>query len=427
MARENSQEIAVGILGLGYVGLPVCMAFAESGAKVVGVDLDERRVSMLQEGRSYVTDVPDERLQAALSRFHPTTQYEALGDCDAVVISVPTPLAKTGEPDISAIVGAASSLAPVMRKGMLVVLESTTYPGTTEEVVRPLLEEGSGLQAGVDFNLAYSPERIDPGNKQFTVVQIPKVVGGLTPECTRRAVALYERIVETVVPVSSPRVAEMTKLLENTFRAVNIGLVNEMALLCRRMGISVWEVIDAASTKPFGFMRFEPGPGIGGHCIPIDPLYLAWKARQFNHEPRFIQVADVVNRMMPEHVARMVADVLNDRGKAIRGSRILVIGVAYKPGVGDYRESPAMNVVEILYRKGADLRYHDPHVPGFSYNGTSWRCVELDEEQVSGADCVLILTAHPQYDWEWIVSKAQVVVDARGATRCVGADNVVLI
>jgi UDP-N-acetyl-D-glucosamine dehydrogenase len=417
----------IGVVGLGYVGLPVSLAFAESGAQVVGLDTDADKVAMLNAGKSYVTDVSDERIQSAFGRFHATTDYERLCNCSAVIISVPTPLAKTGEPDISAVINAAHGLAPILRRDMLVVLESTTYPGTTEEVLKPILEESSGLEAGKDFSLAYSPERIDPGSKTHSVRDIPKIVGGLTPACTERAARLYRRIVREIVPVSSPLVAETAKLLENTFRAVNIAMVNEFALLCRRMGISVWEVIDAASTKPFGFMRFEPGPGIGGHCIPIDPLYLAWKARQFNHEPRFIQVADAVNRRMPEVVVQIVADALNALDKPLRGSRVLVLGVAYKPGVGDCRESPAMDVVELLAEKGAVLEYHDPYVPAFSHNGRSWACVDLDEQRLATADCVLILTAHPQYDWQWITQHARLVVDTRGVTRFLNASNVMLL
>jgi UDP-N-acetyl-D-glucosamine dehydrogenase len=287
-----------------------------------------------------------------------------------------------------------------------------------------MLEE-TGLKAGVDFNLAFSPERIDPSNKQWTLKNTPKIVGGLTPECTMRAKALYERVTEKVYPVSSPKVAEMTKLLENTFRAVNIALVNEFAILCRRMGISVWEVIDAASTKPFGFMRFEPGPGIGGHCIPIDPLYLAWKAREFNHEARFIRIADAINRQMPEYVVSLIADALNDHGKPLRGSRILLLGIAYKPEVNDYRESPGLALVELLQRKGSHVCYHDPYVPEVHHNGWVMKSVELTEDELAKSDCVVIVTAHKRYDWEWVVAKSPLVVDTRGVTKKMNAPNVV--
>jgi UDP-N-acetyl-D-glucosamine dehydrogenase len=418
------RDETVGIIGLGYVGLPLAIAFAESGAKVIGVDISQERVQSLKQGRSYLTDVSDEEIEAVLGRFHPTNDYSALRDCDAVIICVPTPLAKTGEPDISYILSAAEDFRPHLRRGMLVVLESTTYPGTTEELLKPMLEE-TGLKAGVDFNLAFSPERIDPSNKQWTLKNTPKIVGGLTPECTMRAKALYERVTEKVYPVSSPKVAEMTKLLENTFRAVNIALVNEFAILCRRMGISVWEVIDAASTKPFGFMRFEPGPGIGGHCIPIDPLYLAWKAREFNHEARFIRIADAINRQMPEYVVSLIADALNDHGKPLRGSRILLLGIAYKPEVNDYRESPGLALVELLQRKGSHVCYHDPYVPEVRHNGWTMKSVELTEDELAKSDCVVIVTAHKCYDWEWIVAKSPLVVDTRGVTRKMDAPNVV--
>jgi len=420
------RDETVGVIGLGYVGLPLAIAFAESDATVVGVDVSEERVKLLRQGKSYLTDVSDEAVASVRERFHPTTDYAELQRCDAVIICVPTPLAKTGEPDISYIISAVENFRPHLRRGMLVVLESTTYPGTTEELLKPMLEE-TGLKAGVDFNLAFSPERIDPSNKTWTIRNTPKVVGGLTPACTERACALYSRVVEKVVPVSSPKVAEMTKLLENTFRAVNIALVNEMAILCRRMGISVWEVIDAASTKPFGFMRFEPGPGIGGHCIPIDPLYLAWKAREFNHEARFIRIADAINRQMPEYVVGLIADSLNDFGKPLKGSRILLLGVAYKPEVNDYRESPALALVELLSQKGSHVLYHDPYVPEVNHNGRAMKSVELTEDELAKSDCVVIVTAHKCYDWDWVVANSQLVVDTRGVTRHINAPNIVRI
>ncbi len=414
----------IGVIGLGYVGLPLALAFSKSGTKVIGVDVSSERVSSLREGSSYLTDVPDETVESVRDRFHPTTDYASLRECDAVIICVPTPLAKTGEPDISYILSAAENFRPHLRKGMLVVLESTTYPGTTEELLKPMLEE-TGLKAGVDFNLAFSPERIDPGNKTWTIRNTPKVVGGLTPTCTERACSLYSRIVEKVVPVSSPKVAEMTKLLENTFRAVNIALVNEMAILCKRMGISIWEVIDAASTKPFGFMRFEPGPGIGGHCIPIDPLYLAWKAREFNHETRFIRIADAINKQMPEYVVSLIADALNDFAKPLKGSRVLLLGIAYKPEVNDYRESPGLALVELLQQKGSIVIYHDPYVPEVQHNGWVMRSVDLTEEELAKSDCAVIVTAHKCYDWGWIIAHSQLVVDTRGVTRNIDAQNVV--
>ncbi|MGQ9463779.1 MAG: nucleotide sugar dehydrogenase [Candidatus Fervidibacter sp.] len=418
------KDETVGVVGLGYVGLPLAVAFAESGATVVGVDVSEGRVQMLKQGKSYLTDISDEQVAAVKSRFLPTNNFSSLRGCNAVIICVPTPLAKTGEPDISYILSAAENFLPYLRKGMLVVLESTTYPGTTEELLKPMLEE-TGLKAGVDFNLAFSPERIDPSNKKWTLKNTPKIVGGLTEACTQRAKALYERVVEKVVTVSSPKVAEMAKLLENTFRAVNIALVNEFAILCKRMGISVWEVIDAASTKPFGFMRFEPGPGIGGHCIPIDPLYLAWKAREFNHETRFVRIADSINRSMPEYVVSLITDALNEHSKPLKGSRILLLGVAYKPEVSDYRESPGLALIESLQRKGSYVCYHDPYVAEVHHNGWVMRSVELTEDELSKSDCVVIVTAHKVYNWEWVVSHAPLVVDTRGVTRHMNAHNVV--
>ncbi len=418
------RDETVGVIGLGYVGLPLALAFAESGLSVIGVDISQERVDALRAGRSYLTDIHDEQIAAVREHFFPTTEYAALRDCNAVIICVPTPLAKTGEPDISYIISAAENFYRHLREGMLVVLESTTYPGTTEEVLKPLLEQ-SGLKAGVDFNLAFSPERIDPANKEWTIRNTPKVVGGLTKQCTERAVALYSRIVERLVPVSSPKVAEMSKLLENTFRAINIALVNEFAILCKRMGISVWEVIDAASTKPFGFMRFEPGPGIGGHCIPIDPLYLAWKAREFNHETRFIRIADAINRQMPEYVVSLIADALNEYGKPLRNSSILLLGISYKPEVNDYRESPALAIAELLRVKGSRVSYHDPYVPEVHHNGWVMRSEELTEEVLSRQDCVVIVTAHRCYDWKWVTAHAPLVVDTRGVTRHFEAPNVV--
>ncbi|MCX7598525.1 MAG: nucleotide sugar dehydrogenase [Armatimonadetes bacterium] len=417
----------VGVVGLGYVGLPVALAFADKGADVVGMEASEARIKLLRAGRSYVDDVSDERLQACLGKLRITNDYGDLADCEAIIVAVPTPLTGTGDPDMSYVVGTSERLGRIMRRGTLVALESTVFPGATVELVQPALEEASGLRAGVDFNLAYSPERIDPGNERFGFADIPKLVGGLTPECTRRACALYGMVVAQVVPVSSPMVAEMAKLVENTFRAVNIGLVNEMALLCRRMGISVWEVLDAASTKPFGFMRFDPGPGVGGHCIPVDPVYLAWKARQYYHEARLFHAADAINRYMPEHVVKIVVEALNERGKALRGARVLLLGMAYKAGVGDWRESPALRVMELLVRVGAEVEYNDPRVSVLRQGGVEYRSVELTEERVLAADCVVILTAHPEYDWQWLVERAGLVVDTRGVTRHLKSDRVVLL
>lgn len=427
MARGSDGFTKVGVIGLGYVGLPVALAFAEKGLEVVGVEASEERLRLLGAGRSYVDDVPDKRLRACLDRLRVTKDYRDLAECDAVIIAVPTPLTDTGDPDMSYVVAAAERLGEVLGRGMLVVLESTAFPGATVEVVQPALEKASGLRAGVGFNLAYSPERIDPGNKEFEFSDIPKLVGGLTPECTQRACELYGMVVAQVVPVSSPMVAEMAKLVENTFRAVNIGLVNEMAILCRRMGISVWEVLDAASTKPFGFMRFDPGPGVGGHCIPVDPVYLAWKARQHYHEARLFHSADAINRYMPEHVVNIITEALNEQGKPLRGSRVLLLGVAYKAGIGDWRESPALRVVELLVRRSADVEYNDPRVAAFQHGGVEYRSVELTTERLRAADCVAVLTAHAEYDWEWVVAEASLVVDTRGVTRHLKRGNVVLL
>src|SRR5437660_5198614 len=387
----------VGIIGLGYVGLPLAVAFAEAGANVIGVDLDPQRVTAIRAGRSFIEDVPTPALGAlvAAGRLGAADDVAALKDCDAIVICVPTPLGKSKEPDISFIVSAADAIARIIRRGQLVVLESTTYPGTTREILLPRLEAG-GLKAGEDFFLAFSPERIDPGNRRFTLRDIPKVVGGLTPTCRELAAALYGRVAPEVVPVSGPETAEMVKLFENTFRSVNIALVNEFAIMCRRLGLSVWEVIAAASTKPFGFMPFYPGPGLGGHCLPSDPHYLSWKVRLEGYEPRFITFADEINRHMPGYVVQMVTDALNDRARAVRGAHVLVLGVAYKPNVSDTRDSPALEIIGTLLVKGARVAYHHPHVPAITVNG-----VTLESRpgvRAGEYDLVPVLTAHAGYD-----------------------------
>ncbi len=406
----------VAVMGLGYVGLPLALAFAERGLRTYGIDVDARRVELLRAGTSYIGDVTDEQVRRARARFTPTTETAVLDRAEAVIICVPTPLRKTRDPDISYIIAAAEEVARHIHRGMLIILESTTYPGTTEEVLKPILE-GSGLKVGRDIFLAFSPERIDPGNKRYTIRNTPKVVGGVTPACTKRAVELYRRIIERVIPVSSAKTAELVKLLENTFRVINIGLVNEMTMLCRRMGVDVWEVVDAAATKPFGFMPFYPGPGIGGHCIPVDPLYLSWKAKLFNFTTRFIELADEINRRMPEYVVGLVADALNDHGKPIRGSHILLLGVAYKKDVADTRESPALEVLELLLRRGAHVLYNDPFVPELVSNGRRWCSSELNEPLFEEVDCSVILTDHSLYDWPWIVNCSKLVVDTRNATR----------
>jgi UDP-N-acetyl-D-glucosamine dehydrogenase len=412
---------SVGIIGLGYVGLPLAVAFAEQGCEVVAVDLDPRKTRQLAAGESYIEDIPSERLRAALGRMSVSTSYERLGTADAVLVCVPTPLSVNREPDLSPLVDSMRALAGVLKAGQLVVLESTTYPGTTRERVAPLLEE-SGLKAGGDFYLAFSPERVDPGRTDFTMRNTPKVLGGLTAECADRAEALYATVCDRVVRVSSPEAAELTKLLENIFRSVNIALVNELAMLTDRMGIDIWEVIDAAASKPYGFMRFEPGPGMGGHCLPVDPFYLSWRAREFDMSTEFIELAGKVNQQMPYHCVAKVQGALNEAGMAVKGALVALFGVSYKPGVGDVRESPALKILELLRELGAELRYHDPHVPALP----EYALESLPLEQaLNDADLALIVTAHPGVDHELIAQRAPITVDLRGVTRGSSVQNVV--
>jgi len=411
----------VGLVGLGYVGLPLAIAFAEAGCEVVGVDTDPRRLERLRRSESDIEDVPSEQLRAVADRFTASDDYRNLSRCEAVIICVPTPLANHREPDLSYLVDAATQLSRVLHEGRLVVLESTTYPGTTRERLLPILEE-SGLAAGREFNLAYSPERIDPGRTDHTVKNTPKVVGGLTDECRRRAAELYGLICDDVVEVSSPEAAELTKLLENIFRSVNIALVNELAQLCDRMGIDVWEVVDAAGTKPFGFMRFDPGPGMGGHCLPIDPFYLAFKAREHDFYTEFVELAGKLNQAQPHFCVEKIERLLNDAEKPVRGSRVLLLGVAYKGGVGDLREAPALKIIRLLSDLGADIAYHDPHVPELPELGL--KSVDLDAE-LGEADIVCIITAHPEVDHERVVREARLVLDFRGVTRGMTAPNLV--
>ena len=408
----------IGVIGLGYVGLPLAVAFGESGATVIGVEVDERRAAAVASGMSITEDIAGDRVRALVAdgRLQVARDAAALKDADAIVICVPTPLGKSRQPDISYIEKAAESVASFLRPGQLVVLESTTYPGTTQEVLRSRLE-ARGLAAGRDFFLAFSPERIDPGSRTHRLETITKVVGGITPSCLELATTLYGRIVPKVMAVSSADTAEMVKVFENTFRAVNIALVNELAIMCRRLGISVWEVIDAAATKPFGFMPFYPGPGLGGHCLPSDPHYLSWKMRLDGYEPRFIGFADDINRHMPAYVVQLIADALNDRERPLRGARILVVGVAYKPNVADTRDSPAYEIVETLQRKGAAVDYHDPHVPTFAVGEVALACVDLAEADLSTWDVVLILTAHDGCDWKRIAREGALVIDTRNATE----------
>jgi UDP-N-acetyl-D-glucosamine dehydrogenase len=411
----------VGIIGLGYVGLPLAVAFAEQGCDVVAVDVDPRKIEAIDGGRSYIGDIPSERLAAVLDRISPSTRYEELARAEAVLVCVPTPLSANREPDLGPLVASMRELASVLKAGQLVVLESTTYPGTTRERVAPLLEE-SGLLAGRDFHLAFSPERVDPGRTDFTMRTTPKVLGGLTVACADRAEALYALVCDEVVRVSSPEAAELTKLLENIFRSVNIALVNELAMLTDRMGIDIWEVVEAAASKPYGFMRFEPGPGMGGHCLPVDPFYLSWRAREFDMSTEFIELAGKVNQQMPYHCAALVQRALNDAGLAVRGARVAVFGVSYKSGVGDVRESPALKILELLRELGAELCYHDSYVPSIPELALS--SVSVDQA-LSGADLALIVTVHPGVDYERIAGDARIVVDLRGVTRGSDAGNVV--
>jgi len=412
--RIDSRTARVAVIGLGYVGLPLAVEFAKEGFSVTGIDLDRRRVQGVNRGRSYIGDVSSEELRKARQarRLRATSSFSVLSTQDAIIICVPTPLRKTREPDMTFILSVTRQIAKYVRRGQVIILESTTYPGTTDEVVLPALAV-RGLQVGRDFCLAFSPERVDPGNATHTTRTIPKVIGGVTPRCTELASALYGAIIHGTVPVSSTKAAEMVKLLENTFRAVNIGLVNELALICQRLGLDVWEVIDAAKTKPFGFMPFYPGPGIGGHCIPSDPMYLAWKVRVHGYEARFIELATQINTAMPEYVVSRVADALNRRRKAIKGASVLLIGVAYKRDVSDTRDSPAFEVARLLKERGAVVSYHDPYVSTAAFNGKRCSSVRLTPSRVRRADGVVILTNHSNIDYELLLRAAPVIVDTR--------------
>jgi UDP-N-acetyl-D-glucosamine dehydrogenase len=413
--------MTIGIVGLGYVGLPLAVAFAEAGHEVIGIDVDSQRVAAVNQGSSHVEDVPSKRLRGVEDRLVATTSYAELERAAAILVCVPTPLSANREPELGALIDAATALAKVLVRDQLIVLESTTYPGTTRERLLPILEE-SGLAAGRDFHLAFSPERVDPGRTDHTMRSTPKVVGGLTEACGDSAEALYRNICDEVVRVSTPEVAELSKLLENIFRSVNIALVNELAVLADRMGIDVWEVIDAAATKPYGFMRFDPGPGMGGHCLPVDPFYLSWRAREYDFVPEFVELAGKMNQAMPYVCVERIVRALNEVEKAVRGSRIALLGVAYKPGVGDTRESPALKILELLREHGADVVYHDPHVhdlPQFDLSST-----DLDGA-LDGADLAVIVTAHPDLDLERVVRDTPLVMDLRGVTRGIEAPSVV--
>ncbi len=414
--------MSVGIVGLGYVGLPLAVAFAEAGERVIAVDVDERKVAALAAGESYIEDIPSERLAAVKDAIDASTHYAPLARTDAVLICVPTPLTANREPDLGPLVDSGEQLGRVLQRGQLVVLESTTYPGTTRERLVPLLEHGSGLRVGDGLNVAFSPERVDPGRTDYTLRNTPKVVGGITPECAARARELYGRICDHIVPVSTPEAAEMTKLLENIFRSVNIALVNELAILAERMGIDIWEVIEAAGTKPYGFTRFDPGPGMGGHCLPVDPFYLTWRAREFEMSTEFIELAGKINQQMPHYCVERIERALNDVTKPVKGSKIAILGVSYKGGVGDIRESPALRIIRELAGRGAELAYHDPFVPSLEELGL--HNVPL-EEAVAGADAVVLVTAHPGIDHAAIAREAALFVDLRGTTRGFDAANVV--
>ena len=419
--REASGK-KVGIVGLGYVGLPLAVAFAEAGVEVIGLDSDPDKVAALNRGESYVEDVPDSALASLEGNLSATTEYGEMAEADTIVVCVPTPLTESREPDLSFLEDAGNALAKVLRKGQTVILESTTYPGTTREVLGPLLEK-SGLQAGEDFHLAFSPERIDPGRTDYTIRTTPKLVGGIDPASTESAAATYEQICDEVVRLSGPDAAEMAKLLENVFRSVNIALVNELAQLCERLGVDVWEVVDAAATKPFGFMRFDPGPGMGGHCLPIDPFYLAYRAKQYDFPPEFVELAGKINQSQPEFCVALAGKVLEEAGVEVGDSKVLILGVAYKPGVGDTRESPAIRIISLLEEQGAEVSFHDPHVPELP---DGRKGVDLDPA-LAEADLAIIVTAHPEFDPGEIVEGAERVLDLRGVTRTLEADNVTLL
>src|SRR3954470_23675629 len=419
----ETKQARVGVIGLGYVGLPLAVEFARKGLRAVGFEVDARKADSINRGESYIPDVPSEALAAGVAAelLHATTNFDELASCDAIIICVPTPLRKTKEPDISYILAASDEITKRLRHGQLVILESTTYPGTTDEVLLPMFE-AKGLKLDEDFLLAFSPERVDPGNPQFHTDNIPKVVGGVTEDSTEAAAALYSEIVDNVHPVTSARVAEAAKLLENTFRAVNIGMANEMARLCYALNIDTWEVIRAAATKPFGFMPFYPGPGIGGHCIPLDPHYLSWKARQHGFDSRFIGLAEEVNSRMPEHVVQLVADGLNDNRKSMNGARLLLLGVAYKKDIDDVRESPALSIIDRVRSKGCDFHYHDPFVREIGFDdshtegsGAPLSSVELTDEEIKASDCVVIVTNHSGIDYRRVTDLASLVVDTRNA------------
>ena len=419
LEKIKNKTAVIGVVGLGYVGLPLAVEKAKAGYKVIGFDIQQKRCDMVNEGHNYIGDVVDEELADLVKRgmIFATTDYSKIAEVDAVAIAVPTPLDKYKQPDITYVVNSTESIAKYLHKGMLVVLESTTYPGTTDEVVKPILEK-TGLKCGEDFYLAFSPERVDPGNKFFKTKNTPKVVGGVTKDCTEIAATMYRNVLEgEIFPVSSPAVAEMEKILENTFRNINVALANEMAILCERMGIDVWEVIEAAKTKPYGFMAFYPGPGLGGHCIPIDPFYLTWKAREYDYHTRLIEIAGEINDYMPEFVVEKAAHILNDYKKPLNGSKVLLLGAAYKKDIDDLRESPVLKIMEHLEKRNAVVMYNDPFIPEFTHAGVHYVSVELTEKNIQDADLVIITTDHSNYDYDFVVKNAKVVFDTRNATK----------
>lgn len=420
--KIESKDLRIGVLGMGYVGLPLAVVFAQSGFKVTGFDPVQSKMDALTNGKSYIMDIKDDQIKNLVDAglLSGTSDFSALSKMDAVSICVPTPLRKTGDPDLSFIMSAIDTLSQYIHPGMVIVLESTTYPGTTRELVLSNLTQNSGLTVGDDLFLAFSPERVDPGRTDWTTINTPKVVGGITPQCLQVASAWYAQSLQNVVPVSSAEVAEMAKLLENTFRMINIGMVNEMAIMCDRLGVDIWEVIEAAATKPFGFMKFLPGPGLGGHCIPIDPLYLSWKLKTLNYSARFIELASEINTYMPRFTVSKVQDALNQREKALKGSRVLVLGAAYKADIDDLRESPALDIIHLLCEKGAIVEYHDPYIPAIQHEELYLTSVVDLDKAVQSADCVLIVTAHSVYDYDKILSSANLIVDARNALRTHG-------
>ncbi len=426
LEKIKTKRAKIGVVGLGYVGLPLALEFVRSGYCVTGIDKSKERVESLKKGESYVIDIRDEDIAQFVEKglLHVTDDASVLSSLDVISVCVPTPLTKTKDPDMSYIINVGREIKKYMHRDQLFILESTTYPGTTEELVQPMIEEG-GLKAGKDFYLAFSPERIDPGNKRYSIKNVPKIVGGVTQQCTDLACTLYSQIIETIVPVSSPKVAEMVKLLENTFRSVNIALVNEIAIMSEKLGIDVWEVIDAAKTKPFGFMSFYPGPGLGGHCIPIDPLYLSWVAKKNGFELRFIALADQINSAMPEFVVEKITDALNSVEKSVKGSNIHILGVAYKRDVNDVRESPALEIMNILRLKGAKVTYTDPYIPEIDSQELSIKSKPLSKEFLSKIDCSVIVTDHSNFNYDLIVSHSKLIVDTRNALKGINKKHIV--